>query len=168
MPNKCDLTVGDLAIRSGVSVSTLHFYEREGLIKGWRTTGNQRRFDRGTLRLVGIIRVAQRAGIALAAIKETLATVPEGRTPTAADWRRFTASWRATLDVRIEALTQLRDQIDSCIGCGCLSLEECPLRNRDDRLAAEGAGPRLLRTRLEKRRRLNRSSTDPRSETMAG
>ena len=157
MPDKGDLTVGDLALRSDVPVSTLHFYEREGLIKGWRTSGNQRRFARGVLRLVAIIRVAQRAGIPLATIKEMLATVPEGRTPSAADWRRFTASWRATLDLRIEALTQLRDQIDSCIGCGCLSLEECPLRNRDDRLAAEGAGPRLLRTRLEGRRRIDKA-----------
>jgi MerR family transcriptional regulator, redox-sensitive transcriptional activator SoxR len=138
------LTVGEVAQRSGVAVSTLHFYESQGLIKSWRNSGNQRRYAREVLRRVAVIKVAQRTGIPLADIREALATLPENRTPTTEDWHRLSATWRASLDDRIQRLTRLRDQLDGCIGCGCLSIETCPLRNPWDRLGAEGPGPRLL------------------------
>ncbi|MFV0625488.1 redox-sensitive transcriptional activator SoxR [Sphingomonas sp. ac-8] len=138
------LTVGELARRSGVAVSTIHFYETKGLIEGWRTSGNQRRYARSVLRRVAVIRIAQRAGIPLTTIKEYLDRIPTDRPLNAGDWRRLTKSWQALLDERIESLMQLRNQFDRCIGCGCLSLADCPLRNPEDRLAAEGAGPRLL------------------------
>jgi MerR family transcriptional regulator, redox-sensitive transcriptional activator SoxR len=138
------LTVGDLARRSGVAVSTVHFYEAKGLIEGWRTQGNQRRYLRSTLRRVAVIRIAQRAGIPLSVIKEYLDRIPADRALSAADWRALTTSWQSLLDERIESLMQLRNQLDRCIGCGCLSLSDCPLRNADDRLSAEGPGARLL------------------------
>ena len=138
------LTVGEVATRSGVAVSTLHYYEAEGLISSWRNRGNQRRYAREVLRRVAVIKVAQRTGIPLAEIREALATLPEKRTPTSDDWGRLSAMWRTRLNERIERLTRLRDQLDGCIGCGCLSLETCPLRNPWDCLAAEGPGPRLL------------------------
>ena len=139
-----DLTVGEVAERSGVAVSALHFYEAKGLIASRRNRGNQRRYPRDVLRRIAVIKVAQRTGIPLAEIGEALAALPEGRTPTAADWRRLSAKWQADLDERIARLTRLRDQLGSCIGCGCLSLRSCPLRNPEDRLAEEGPGPRLL------------------------
>jgi MerR family redox-sensitive transcriptional activator SoxR len=139
-----ELSVGELARRSGVAVSTIHFYEAKGLIRGWRSAGNQRRYPRGILRRVAVIKVAQRTGIPLAEIQAALAALPQDRAPTADDWRALSASWRAVLDARIRSLTQLRDQLDSCIGCGCLSLTECPLRNPGDALGELGAGPRLL------------------------
>jgi MerR family redox-sensitive transcriptional activator SoxR len=138
------LTVGDVARRSGVAVSTVHFYETKGLIAGWRTAGNQRRYPRAVLRRIAIIRIAQRAGIPLAVIHDALADLPHDHVPNARDWRRFTEAWKDMLEARILALMQLRDQLTSCIGCGCLSLEECPLRNPDDALGADGAGPRRL------------------------
>lgn len=138
------LTVGEVAARSGVAVSTLHFYEAQGLISSWRNGGNQRRYAREVLRRVAVIKVAQRTGIPLAEIREALGTLPEKRTPTSEDWKKLSARWRAHLNDRIERLTRLRDQLDGCIGCGCLSLETCPLRNPWDCLGAEGAGPRLL------------------------
>jgi MerR family redox-sensitive transcriptional activator SoxR len=139
-----ELSVGELAARSGVAVSTIHFYEAQGLIYSRRTAGNQRRFPRGVLRLVAIIKVAQRTGIPLAAIREALSTLPTDRAPSAADWQRLSAGWQADLDARIVRLTRLRDQLGSCIGCGCLSIADCPLRNPLDELSAQGAGPRLL------------------------
>jgi MerR family redox-sensitive transcriptional activator SoxR len=138
------LTVGEIAERSGVAVSAVRFYEAKGLIKSTRNAGNQRRFPRETLRRVAFIKVAQRLGIPLASISGALKSLPEGRTPTAADWNRLSASWRSLLDERINKLQQLRDQLTSCIGCGCLSLKDCPLRNPLDRLSREGPGPRLL------------------------
>lgn len=138
------LTVGEVAARSGVAVSTLHFYETEGLITSWRNSGNQRRYAREVLRRVAVIKVAQRTGIPLKEIREPLSTLPDKRTPTSDDWKKLSARWRAQLDERIERLTRLRDQLDGCIGCGCLSIESCPLRNPWDRLGAEGAGARLL------------------------
>lgn len=138
------LAVGDVARRSGVAVSTVHFYEKQGLIAGWRTEGNQRRYHRSVLRRIAIIRIAQRAGIPLAIIKDALADMPHDHVPTAADWRNFTDAWTGMLNERIRSLTQLRDQIVSCIGCGCLSLEECPLRNPMDELGRSGTGPRRL------------------------
>lgn len=139
-----ELTVGEVARRSGVAVSTLHFYEAKGLIAGWRTARNQRRYPRAVLRRVAIIRIAQRAGIPLATIREALADLPHDHVPNAADWKRFSQTWREMLEARIVALSQLRDQINSCIGCGCLSLEDCPLRNPDDALGQSGPGPRRL------------------------
>jgi len=139
-----ELTVGTVAARSGVAVSTLHFYESEGLIKSWRNQGNQRRYAREVLRRVAVIKVAQRIGISLAAIREALESLPNERTPTAEDWKALSEKWRTDLDDRINRLVRFRDQLDGCIGCGCLSLESCPLRNPWDRLAEQGPGPRLL------------------------
>lgn len=138
------LTVGQVAERSGVAVSTLHFYEAQGLIQSWRNRGNQRRYAREVLRRVAVIKVAQRTGIALAEIRAALETIPDGRTPTAEDWKRLSVRWRASLSERIQRLTRLRDQLDGCIGCGCLSLGVCPLRNPWDELGAQGPGPQLL------------------------
>lgn len=141
------LSVGEVARRSGVAVSTVHFYQAKGLIAGWRSSGNQRRFPRGVLRRIAFIRVAQRAGVPLSQIRSTLAGLPAGRAPSQEDWRRLSSQWRAEVEERILRLTQLRDRFDDCIGCGCLSLKVCPLRNPDDRLAREGTGPRLLERR---------------------
>lgn len=138
------LTVGEVAARSGLAASAIRFYEDQGLVYGWRSEGNQRRYPREVLRRVAVIKVAQRAGIPLASIRDALAALPNGRTPTAADWVELSAHWQAELDDRIHRLTQLRDQLDGCIGCGCLSLESCPLRNPRDELAEEGSGPRLI------------------------
>jgi MerR family redox-sensitive transcriptional activator SoxR len=139
-----ELTVGEVAARSGVTVPTLHFYESQGLIESWRNEGNQRRFAREVLRRIAVIRVAQRTGISLASIRDTLKTLPNGRTPTAGDWKNLSAKWKAELNDRIGRLTRLRDQLSSCIGCGCLSLTDCPLRNPWDALSRQGTGPRLL------------------------
>ena len=139
-----DLSVGDLARRSGVAVSTIHFYEAKGLIRGWRSEGNQRRYPRGMLRRVAVIKAAQRTGVPLALIAEALAALPDDRAPSADDWSRLSAAWKDELDARITRLTQLRDALNDCIGCGCLSLTACPLRNPADELASGGAGPRLL------------------------
>ena len=144
LPPPQDLSVGELARRSGVPVSTVHFYQAKDLIHGWRSAGNQRRFPRGALRRIAFIRVAQRAGVSLAEIHAALAALPADRAPSREDWRRLSTLWRAELDERIRRLTQLRERFDDCIGCGCLSLDVCPLRNTHDRLADEGPGPRLL------------------------
>lgn len=138
------LSVGEVAARSGVTVSTLHFYEAKGLITSGRNEGNQRRYGRDVLRRVAVIKVAQRLGIALADIAAALATLPAGRTPTAQDWEALSQRWKQDLDERIARLTRLRDQLGECIGCGCLSLEHCKLRNRLDELSEQGPGPRLL------------------------
>jgi len=138
------LTVGELARRSGVAVSTIHFYERKGLIEGWRTGGNQRRYARAALRRIAVVRVAQRLGIPLREIAARLAALPADRTPGKADWARLAAGWRADLDRRIARLALLRDRLDGCIGCGCLSVEACPLRNPGDALAAAGPGAHRL------------------------
>lgn len=144
-PLPSHLSVGEVAARSGVAVSALHFYERQGLIASVRNTGNQRRYPREVLRRLAVIRAAQATGIPLADIAEALASLPDGRTPTAADWRRLSARWRADLDRRIAQLVRLRDSLDGCIGCGCLSLKACPLRNPGDLLAAKGPGSSMLR-----------------------
>lgn len=141
---KWDLTVGEVAARSGVPVSTVHFYEAEGLITSWRTAGNQRRFRREVLRRISVIKVAQRAGVPLSKIREALSELPGDRAPSREDWMRLSSRWRADLEERIQKLTRLRDDLDGCIGCGCLSTEHCPLRNPYDALATEGPGPRLL------------------------
>ncbi len=139
-----ELTVGQLAARSGVAVTALHFYESKGLIKSNRNAGNQRRYPRDVLRRVVVIKIAQRLGIALATIGEALQTLPEGRRPNAQDWERLSALWREDLDERINKLIMLRDKLNGCIGCGCLSLDACPLRNQDDQLGEQGPGAQLL------------------------
>jgi len=141
------LTVGEVAKRSGVRVSTLHFYEAKGLICSDRNRGNHRRYPREVLRRVAVIKVAQRVGIPLASIRKVLQSLPGGRTPTVRDWKQLSSEWRRDLDARIEELTKLRDQLAGCIGCGCLSLKACSLRNPSDALSAEGAGARLLEPR---------------------
>ncbi|WP_300634756.1 redox-sensitive transcriptional activator SoxR [Pseudomonas sp.] len=138
------LGVGELARRSGVTVATVHFYEAKGLIHGQRSPGNQRRYHRDVLRRIAVIKVAQRAGIPLATIKAALEELPSGRPLTAKDWTQLSTRWRDMLNDRINSLTQLRDQLDGCIGCGCLSLDDCPLRNPGDRLGQEGDGAVLL------------------------
>jgi MerR family redox-sensitive transcriptional activator SoxR len=138
------LSAGEVATRSGVAVSTVHFYEARGLLHGWRSSGNQRRYHRDVLRRVAVIKVAQRLGLPLATIKQAIDSLPGGRTPTAADWRRLSRDWRAELDRRIALLQGLRGELEGCIGCGCLSLKACRLRNPDDALSREGPGPRLL------------------------
>jgi MerR family transcriptional regulator, redox-sensitive transcriptional activator SoxR len=136
-----ELSVGEVAKRSGVAVSTLHYYEAEGLIRSWRNQGNQRRYAREVLRRVAVIKVAQRTGIPLASIRNALATLPNGRTPNAGDWKKLSSRWKAELDERLAQLTRLRDELAGCIGCGCLSIGTCPLRNEGDRLAKLGPGP---------------------------
>ncbi|MCS3468100.1 MerR family redox-sensitive transcriptional activator SoxR [Pseudomonas sp. JUb42] len=143
-PVSRELTVGQLAARSGVAVTALHFYESKGLISSQRNAGNQRRYPRDMLRRVALIKVAQKLGIPLASIHAALQTLPQGRTPTAADWNKLSAQWKTELDDRITRLTALRDQLTGCIGCGCLSMEACPLRNWGDELGQRGAGPQLL------------------------
>ena len=142
------LSVGEVARRSGVPVSTLHFYESKGLIASVRTTGNQRRYARDVLRRIAFIRTAQQVGVSLDDIRSALDSLPSGRAPSRADWQRLSASWRDDLDARIAQLRQLRDTLDGCIGCGCLSLDSCRLRNPLDRLAAQGPGPQRLWGRL--------------------
>jgi MerR family transcriptional regulator, redox-sensitive transcriptional activator SoxR len=139
-----ELTVGQLAARSGVAISAIHFYEAKGLIKSWRTGGNQRRYHRVVLRRIAVIKVAQRVGIPLRTIRDALASLPRDRTPTAKDWAALSARWRSDLDDRIERLQRLRDELSNCIGCGCLSLDSCPLYNPGDKLSKEGPGPRFL------------------------
>ncbi|MGB0219953.1 MAG: redox-sensitive transcriptional activator SoxR [Sinimarinibacterium flocculans] len=139
-----ELTVGEVARRSGVAVSALHFYETRGLIRSHRNRGNQRRYPREVLRRVAVIKVAQRVGVPLASIKAALDSLPDGRSPTAADWARLSRVWRDELDARIGQLQRLRDQLDGCIGCGCLSIKACRLRNPWDELAEQGPGAHLL------------------------
>ncbi|MEV4090622.1 redox-sensitive transcriptional activator SoxR [Streptosporangium saharense] len=139
-----ELTVGQLASRSGVAVSALHFYESRGLISSRRTAGNQRRFSRDTLRRIAFIRVSQRVGIPLRAIQDALSALPDERTPNRDDWARLSAAWQSELDDRIKQLQLLRDGLSDCIGCGCLSLDRCALINPDDKAAAGGPGSRLM------------------------
>jgi MerR family redox-sensitive transcriptional activator SoxR len=141
---KRPLSAGQVAARSGVAVSTIHFYDSKGLIRGWRSSGNQRRYGRDVLRRVAVIKVAQRLDLPLATIREAMNSLPGGRTPTAADWKRLSGQWRADLQRRIRVLQKLSRELDGCIGCGCLSLKICQLRNPSDRLSGEGAGPRLI------------------------
>lgn len=139
-----ELSVGEVAERCGVAVSTIHFYESKGLISSTRNRGNQRRYARAVLRRIAVIKVAQSTGLPLATIRGALASLPDGRVPTVKDWTRLSATWRAELDDRIATLTRLRDQLTSCIGCGCLSLKTCPLRNPQDKAREKGPGARLF------------------------
>jgi MerR family redox-sensitive transcriptional activator SoxR len=138
------LTIGELSERSGVPASTLRFYELKGLLSATRSQGNQRRYRRDELRRVSFILAAQRVGLGLREIGEALATLPGARTPTQKDWARLARGWRPMLDSRIRSLEDLRDRLDSCIGCGCLSLTACALQNPDDEARGHGEGPRYL------------------------
>ena len=137
-------SVGKVAGRCGVKVSTLHFYEEKGLISSWRNQGNQRRYQKDVLRRVSVIKAAQKVGISLEEIKKALSALPENRTPDTADWEVLARHWRKDLDARIAYLEKLRDSLTGCIGCGCLSMTKCPIYNADDKLAKEGPGAVLL------------------------
>ncbi|WP_460607247.1 redox-sensitive transcriptional activator SoxR [Jatrophihabitans fulvus] len=138
------LTVSQVSERSGFAPSALRFYEREGLIDATRTSGNQRRYERGVLRRLAFIRAGRNVGLSLDEVAAALATLPDGRTPTRADWTRLSRTWRRRLDDQITALEKLRDGLDSCIGCGCLSLKRCAMSNPGDVAAAGGPGATYL------------------------
>ena len=137
-------TVGKVAQRCGVKVSTLHFYEQKDLIRSWRNAGNQRRYKADVLRRISVIKAAQKMGISLEEIKRAFATLPNNRTPTTGDWETLSTYWRDDLNARINYLQRLRDSLTGCIGCGCLSMTKCPIYNEDDKLAGEGSGPVIL------------------------
>ena len=138
------LSIGEAARRSGVATSTLRFYEARGLISSRRVSGNHRRYHRAMLRRIAIIRVAQQLGLSLGEIGKALASLPRARTPNRRDWTKLSASWGRQLDRRIAELQNLRDRLSGCIGCGCLSMQNCALYNADDSAAELGAGPRYL------------------------
>ncbi|MDP2713742.1 redox-sensitive transcriptional activator SoxR [Rheinheimera sp.] len=137
-------SVGRVAKRCGVKVSTLHFYEQKGLIKSWRNDGNQRRYKPEVLRRISVIKAAQKVGISLEEVKQAFLSLPDSRTPTVEDWQLLSSNWQKMLDARIAYLQRLRDYLTGCIGCGCLSMSKCPLYNPDDVLGAEGTGPVIL------------------------
>lgn len=137
-------SVGRVARRCGVKVSTLHFYEKKGLIRSGRNAGNQRRYKADVLRRISVIKAAQKMGISLEEIKGALARLPDNRTPTQQDWQRLSSHWRTDLDQRIAYLERLRDLLTGCIGCGCLSMKNCPIYNEGDRLAEQGDGAIIL------------------------
>jgi MerR family redox-sensitive transcriptional activator SoxR len=138
------LTIGELSERTGVAPSALRFYEAEGLIHATRSGGGQRRFARETIRRVSFIRIAKEVGLSLEEIGEALASLPESRTPTQRDWARLSAAWRPRIDHQIALLERLRDRLDGCIGCGCLSLQACRILNPEDEAAVRGPGPRYV------------------------
>ncbi len=135
-----EMSVGQVATRAGVKVSTLHFYEQKGLIQSWRNTGNQRRYDRSVLRRISVIKMAQKLGVSLQEITLALSHLPKGKAPTEKDWRDMANVWKLQLDERINRLQALRNELDECIGCGCLSINKCKLRNPQDILAQTGKG----------------------------
>ena len=141
---KSSWTVGRVAARCGVNVSTLHFYEQKGLIHSTRNAGNQRRYSADVLRRVSVIKAAQKMGISLESIRQAFASLPGERTPTMQDWQNLSSGWQAELNGRIAYLERLRDSLTGCIGCGCLSMTNCPIYNADDKLAAEGNGAVIL------------------------
>lgn len=138
------LAIGEVAARAGVATSALRYYEREGLITSVRADGGQRRYTPDVLRRVAFIRIAQRVGLSLEGVRRALGSLPDGRTPTRRDWARLSRQWRPLLDEQLSLLQRLRDQLDSCIGCGCLSLDTCALHNLGDKAATRGPGPRYL------------------------
>lgn len=138
------LSVGQVAARSGVAVSALHFYETKRLIKSWRNAGNQRRYSRDVLRRIAVIKAGQAVGIPLGDIREALATLPVDHVPNVHDWAALSVQWRDKLDARIDRLVRLRDQLGQCIGCGCLSLDSCPLYNPEDIVGKDGPGARFM------------------------
>ena len=141
---KRGLSIGDLSVRTGLSVSAIRFYEKKGLINPDRNAGNQRRYEGSDIRRLSFILIAQQIGLSIEEIKETMAALPEGRTPTKADWGKISRSFRKTLDDRIAMMERMRDKLDGCIGCGCLSLKACTLYNPDDKARRLGVGPRYV------------------------
>jgi MerR family redox-sensitive transcriptional activator SoxR len=139
-----ELSIGEVSARSGVATSALRFYERQGLIESTRTGGNQRRYDRAVLRRIAFIQAGRAAGVTLAEIQRSLGGLPRSRTPSRKDWERLSNKWRDDLDARIETLQALRDRLTTCIGCGCLSIDQCDLLNPDDEAAERGAGAHFL------------------------
>ena len=139
-----NLSVGYVAKRTGVRVSTLHFYEQKGLIRSWRNQGNQRRYKRDVVRRVSVIKAAQKLGISLSSIHQTFLSLPNERTPDKKDWAQLSKRWQQQLDQQIISLSKLRDSLDGCIGSGCLSMQSCPIYNPEDVLADEGPGPVIL------------------------
>lgn len=144
MKNEATWSVGRVAKRCGIKVSTLHFYEEKGLIRSWRNQGNQRRYKPDVIRRISVIKAAQKLGVSLEEIKQAISELPDNRTPTVEDWEQLSRQWHQMLDNRIKKLEALRDSLGSCIGCGCLSLSKCPLYNPEDKMAAQGNGPQLL------------------------
>ena len=144
MPPSAGISIGYLADRTGLAVSAIRYYEAQGLVEPWRNAGGQRRFHRADIRRLSFIMIAQQIGFSLPQIRGFLRGLPNGRTPTKRDWAAISAEFRTLLDQRIETLVKLRDNLDGCIGCGCLSLSSCKLYNPDDRAAARGKGPRYL------------------------
>ena len=144
MMTKKSLTIGKVAKRCGVNISTLHFYEEKGLISSWRNQGNQRCYSMDVLRRVSVIKAAQKVGLTLASIKDALSTLPNNRTPNTQDWEKLASQWKDSLNEKIQYLENLRDSLSGCIGCGCLSMSNCPIYNLDDKLAEEGDGAVLL------------------------
>lgn len=144
MPKPKDLSVGEVAKRSGVNISSLHFYEERGLIESSRNNANHRRYHRGVLRKIAVIKAAQKVGIPLKEIQTALGTIPDGKTVTIKDWSRLSSMWKADLDLRIHQLVQLRDGLTGCIGCGCLSITDCHFINPDDLLSKHGPGAHLM------------------------
>ena len=146
MARPAELSIGDLARRTGLSVSAIRFYESRGLVAAERTAGGQRRFRRTDIRKLSFVMIAQQLGFSLTRIKAQLAALPDGRPPTQRDWSRISKGFRGELDDRIATLERMRRRLDGCIGCGCLSLKKCALYNPEDRIAVNGAGPRFLTT----------------------
>ncbi len=144
MGMKRGLSIGDLAVRTGLSVSAIRFYERKGLITPDRNDGNQRRYEGSDIRRLSFILIAQQIGLSIEQIKDVMAALPEGRTPTKADWSKISRTFRKTLDERIAMMERMRDRLDGCIGCGCLSLKACNLYNPDDKAYRLGVGPRYV------------------------
>ncbi|ASM73248.1 MULTISPECIES: redox-sensitive transcriptional activator SoxR [Roseobacteraceae] len=141
---KDGLSIGDLAARTGLAVSAIRYYEAQGLIDPWRNAGGQRRFSRADIRRLSFVMIAQQFGFTLPQIRAELDLLPKGRVPTKSDWAHISTGFRAALDARIDTLTRMRDTLDSCIGCGCLSLDSCALYNPGDRAREKGTGPRYL------------------------
>ncbi|MFT4937971.1 MAG: MerR family redox-sensitive transcriptional activator SoxR [Paraglaciecola sp.] len=139
-----ELTVGFVAKRCGIKVSALHFYEQKGLISSWRNQGNQRRYKADVLRRIALIKAAQKMGISLEEIKQAFAKLPNKRTPDKDDWVALSSAWQGELDNRIAYMQRLRDLLTGCIGCGCLSMKNCPIYNPDDKLSKQGPGPVIL------------------------
>lgn len=138
------IPIGELARRTGLAVSAIRFYESKGLIKPFRTMGNQRRFLRSDIRRLSVVLIAQKLGLGLDEIEAALATLPHGRTPALSDWQRISRALRGEIDSRIKLLTRTRAKLDECIGCGCLSLSRCQVFNREDRASLGGTGPRFI------------------------
>lgn len=145
-----NLSVGFVAKRSGVKVSTLHFYEEKGLIRSWRNSGNQRRYKKDVLRRIALIKAGQKMGVSLAELKETLASLPNNRTPNTDDWNDLATKWQLQLEQRISYLETLKDSLTGCIGCGCLSMKNCPIYNEQDHLGEFESGPVLLDRNIAK------------------